>query len=117
MKKYKHEGDTLQLIAPVGGVLSGVGYVIGAGAQKIFVVAIANEAAAAEFSGLSEGVLDLKKNSVAFAVGDSVFWDDTAKRLDVSAVGRYKVGYCVKAAAAPDAVARIKLYQQAVVAV
>jgi len=95
---FLQEGDTLSLIAPSGGVTSGVGYMIGG----LFVVALTSAAQGAVFSGMTGGVFSMTKNThattKAFTAGETVFWDDTNKRWDKTATGLFGVGIAVEAA-------------------
>jgi len=107
MKNYIQEGKTLELTAPAGGVVSGVGYMIGG----LFAVASTTEAAAAKFSGCVSDVFEMPKEATTavFTEGETCFWDDTAKRFDETAVGRFPAAVCVAAAGATDAVVRVKI--------
>ena len=56
------------------------------------------------------GVFDFVKGSVAFALGESVYWDADAQKAAKS--GSY-AGVCIKAAAAGDAVVRVLINEGA----
>lgn len=117
MKVYKGQGEVLKLIAPAA-VSSGVGYMIGSGANKIFAVAQADAASAASFAAVVEGVVEMPKDTAAvYVVGEVAFWDDTAKNFNESAAGRFAVGYAVEAAGAGVLTAKVKLLGHSVVAV
>ncbi|MHA3791458.1 DUF2190 family protein [Sphingomonas sp. YL-JM2C] len=92
MKNYKQEGDKLRLIAPAGGVVSGVGVLIGA----LFVVAENTVAEGLPFSGVRRGVVELAAATHAttqgLAVGDVAYWDAGNKRVTKTATGNTAVG-------------------------
>jgi predicted RecA/RadA family phage recombinase len=76
MKNFIQPGDTLDLIAPTGGVVSGEGYLIG----SIFAVAFATKAATETFAGKVEGVFEMDKLTTdVVAAGDKLNWNDTNK--------------------------------------
>jgi predicted RecA/RadA family phage recombinase len=110
-------GDTLTLIAPSGGVVSGKGYVIG----SLFVVALVTAAAGATFAGMTEGVFLMTKaasaSGKAFTAGEAIFWDDGAnKRWDKTAVGFFQIGIAVAAAATTDTTVLVEINMRALVA-
>lgn len=71
-----------------------------------------------KYAGATEGVHELTKESTAvLAVGDLVYWDDTAKEIDVSASGRFEVGTCVADAGNGLTKVKVKLKGFAVPAV
>jgi len=114
MKTYTQEGKAVTLTAPVGGVVKGYGYVIGA----LFVVALNTADAGDDFEGYTTGVYELPKESTAaFTVGEKVFWDNTAKECDETATGRFMVGVAVEAAIATTVVCKVRLDGIAVTAV
>ena len=79
----------ITVTAPVGGVTSGQGVLIG----SLFGVAAfdATEGEAVEIA--TRGVFDLPKEPAAvIAVGDRVAWGDTAKEIAQPGVGLYPVG-------------------------
>lgn len=96
---YIQEGETLDLIAPSGGVVSGDGYVIGG----IFVVALNTAAQTLAFRGKRTGVFELDKatgeSGKDFAAGETVFWDNTNKVGDKTNAAFYPIGVAVEAAA------------------
>lgn len=115
MKNYIQEGKTLELTAPAGGVVSGLGYMIGG----LFVVASTTEAAGSKFSGAHCGVFEMPKEATtaAFAEGEVCFWDDTAKVFNETAAGRFPACICVAAAGATDATVRVKIIEANIAAV
>lgn len=107
MKNYIQPGDTLELIAPSGGVVSGTGYVIGA----LFVVAQVSAAAGAKFNGLVTGVCELPKTaSVTPAQGAIAYFNNTTKAVTgTTATGLFPIGVFTAAPAGADATAFVRL--------
>lgn len=94
MKNIIQEGVTLTLIAPYA-VASGAMFKLG----SIHAVAANAAANAAEVVGIVLGIFDLAKlGTDVVAVGDLMYWDNTAK-LTTKVVGtNTKVGYATSAA-------------------
>lgn len=115
MKNFVHSGKTLELTAPVGGVVSGTAYLHGG----LLVVASVSAAATEKYSAEAEGVYELPKEATtaAFVEGETVFWDNTAKRFDETGTGRFPAGTAVKAAGATAATVWVKLVGHSVAAV
>ncbi|NEW96639.1 DUF2190 family protein [Rhodopseudomonas sp. BR0G17] len=108
MQNYNSKGGTLQLTAPAGGVVGGSPVQIGAG---IFGVPVANAAAGDSFSLVTKGVFSdvPKATGAAWAEGDYLYWDNTAKNLTKTATNNLRVGVAVSAAASGDAVGAAKI--------
>lgn len=106
MNNYSSSGETIEAVAPAGGVIVNNGVVIG----SVFGVAAVTAAATVKFSLRTEGVVDLTKEAaLAITVGDLVYWDDTAKEVDKTATNT-PIGVCVeKDAVGGDATVRVKL--------
>lgn len=105
MKNFVQPGRTLTIPAP-GNVDSG-GVVI-AGLLK----GVANgDALAGQPVDIAvEGVFDLPKvGANAFAIGDAVFFDTTAKLATSDDEGNVSIGYAVAAAGAGAASVRVRL--------
>jgi predicted RecA/RadA family phage recombinase len=83
-------GDTLEFIAPGGGVVGGVPEIIGG----ILVIPAHDAVAAAVFQGHLVGVWDLSKdNADTLTVGQICYWDVGNSRFTtVSAPGLLQVG-------------------------
>jgi predicted RecA/RadA family phage recombinase len=115
MKNYEQPGNILKLTAPVGGVVSGTGYIIGA----MLVVALHDADAGESFSALAEGVVELAMEATAatFAEGEMAFWDDTNKRFDNTGSGFYPAATAVEDRVATSTTVKVKLSGQAVVVV
>ncbi len=98
MKSYVQAGETLTFVAPYA-VASGAPFKVGS------FVAIAVNAAAngAAVEGMTEGVFTLPKVSAqAWAVGEKVYWDDTAKLMTTVSTSNTLVGAATVAAVNPS---------------
>lgn len=110
MKNFVQPGEDLTLIAPAGGVTSGLGVKIG----QLFVVAKSTAAATEEFVGSATGVFDLAKVSAqAWAVGDLLYWDDTAKLVTAVVADNFKIGAATAIALNPTSTGNVKLNDSA----
>lgn len=106
MQKYVQEGCALDLTAPTGGVTGDNPYKIG----SIICIATADADEGDTFVGYVEGVYDVPKASgAAWAEGDTVYWDDTAKNFTKTTTSNTKSGYAVSAALSADTEGRIRL--------
>lgn len=109
MRNFVHPGRTLPLTAPSGGVVSGVGYKIGA------IIAIASVTAdeGAPFEGAVEGVFDVAAEGAgsgqAWAVGDLVYYDAANKRFTKTSTSNTLAGYAVGVKATAGVVGRLRL--------
>jgi predicted RecA/RadA family phage recombinase len=108
MKNYGSQGDTLTLTVPAGGVSSGVPVLIGAG---IFGVPVTDGAVGDSFALKMSGVFtDMPKAAgAAWAEGDYVYWDNTAKNFTKTSASNTRVGVAVAAAQSADTVGVVKL--------
>ena len=107
MKNFVQAGSNLTLTAPYA-VASGGGVKIG----SIFGVAAGDAASGATVDVVTFGVVELAKAATdVAAVGDALFWDDTAKLVttDDDEGGNAKIGVAVVAAANPSGTARVRL--------
>lgn len=87
-------GEKLTLVAPVGGVVSEMGYVLGG----LFVVAETSADAGDDFVGNTTGVWTLPKaTGVSFAQGAPVYWDVADEELNTDATNPC-VGHAATAA-------------------
>lgn len=108
MKNFLQEGDTLDLIAPGGGVVSGNPVLIG----SILAVPSADAAAGDVFAGVVEGVFKLAKSTAggtAITAGAKVWWDNSAKVVTKTPGANKLAGICVEACADGDATAKIAI--------
>ena len=106
MKNFIQQGDTLDLIAPTGGVVSGVAVLIG----SILAIPVATKAQTETFAGVVEGVVDLPKLSAnVMAVGDKVNWNDTNGELQLATTDLDNVATVIVAAGNGVTTVRVKL--------
>ena len=107
MKNYVQPGNTVTLTAPYA-VSSGDGLLVGA----IFGVAAGTAALGEPVEAALTGVYDLKKvASQAWAAGDKVYWDNTAKEATRTTTSNTLIGVAVVAVAggAGDTIGRVRL--------
>lgn len=107
MKNFVQTGNTITLTAPYA-VASGDGLLVGA----IFGVAAGAAALGEPVEAALTGVYDLKKvASQAWAAGDKVYWDNTAKEATKTTTSNTLIGVAVVAVAggAGDVVGRVRL--------
>jgi predicted RecA/RadA family phage recombinase len=100
MTNYVQRGDTLTLTAPYD-VVSGAGLLVG----KIFGVASTTALSGAVTEADTRGVFDLAKDASVFAIGDPVYWDNTAKKITSVSAGNQQVGNATVAALTGDSTA------------
>lgn len=109
MKTKISNADVLDVTAPSGGTVSGRGVKIGA----LFGIAVTSNVAGDTVAVHTEGVFDHTKEAAgsgqAFAVGDAVYWDDTAKQMTKTTTSNTKVGYAAAAALTTDTTVRLRL--------
>jgi predicted RecA/RadA family phage recombinase len=106
MKNFVSAGTALALTAPSGGVVAGstvkIGSVLAVPAQS----AVEGEA----FTGHVEGIFDVPATTgTAWAEGDLLYWDDTAKKYTKAASGNTKAGVAVLAKLSAAGEGRIRL--------
>ena len=107
MKNYVQPGNTVTLTAPYA-VASGDGLLVG----SIFGVASGTAALGETVEAALTGIYDLKKvASQAWAAGDKVYWDNTAKEATRTTTSNTLIGVAVIAVAggAGDVVGRVRL--------
>lgn len=106
MKNFVQKGDSLTVVAPVGGFTAGLLYIVG----KIVGVA-ANTVLATESGVLvTEGVFSLVKTSAqAWAEGDAIYYLTNGNCANASATGAILVGYATAVAANPSSTGNVKL--------
>ena len=104
-KNYVQPGENVTLTAPYA-VTSGDGALVG----SLFGVALVTLANAASGEFRTVGVWDLTALSTdALAVGAKVYWDNTNKRVTATATANTLIGVAVKAKAAGETTARVRL--------
>ena len=107
MKNYVQPGNTITLTAPYA-VASGDGLLVG----SIFGVASGTAALGETVEAALTGIYDLKKvASQAWAAGDKVYWDNTAKEATKTTTSNTLIGVAVVAVAggASDIIGRVRL--------
>lgn len=107
MKNYVQPGNTITLTAPYA-VTSGDGFFVG----SIFGVAAGTAALGEAVEAALTGVYDLKKvASQAWAAGDKIYWDNTAKEATKTTTSNTLIGVAVAAVAggAGDTIGRVRL--------
>lgn len=105
MKSFVQPGNTLTAIAPYA-VASGAPFKVGG----FVLIAVTTAAQAATVEGMTEGVFKLPKVSAqVWAMGDKIYWDDTAKLMTTVASGNTLVGAATVAAANPSATGSVYL--------
>ena len=111
MRNYVQRGETLSLTAPDDtdhdeGGNSGAGILIG----SIFGVACNDFASGGSVEVMVEGVFDLPKAVGAWAQGQPIYWDNTAKVVTTSNAGPNKlVGVSVLDASSCASTGRLRL--------
>jgi len=106
MKNYIQNGDMITVTAPVGGVTSGQGLLLG----SLFGIVAASAAEGEAVEIATMGVFDLPKDAATVIdPGDRVAWDDTAKEIAQLGVGLYPVGIAVTAAGNGTTTVRVRL--------
>lgn len=109
MKNYVSDGDNLTLTVPAGGVTGGTPILIG---TNLFGVPIADNATVGDtFVMRVKGVYsDMPKDTAAaWAEGDVLYWDNTAKKFTKTSAGNTKVGAAVAVALIADTVGTVKI--------
>lgn len=109
MKTYVSEGESLQLTAPSGGVVSDGVYKIG----SIICIAQHDAAEGDPFTAAVCGVFDVTAEGAgsgqAWAEGDTVYWDNTNTQFTKTTTGNTKAGVAVAVKATADTLGRLKL--------
>ncbi len=104
-KNFVQDGSVLTLTAPVGGVVSGSGYIAGA----LFAVATGDADEAEVFGAALTGVWTLPKASGQLNEGAAVAWDNSAHNVCAPGSGKFPIGTAVKAAGTSDATCVVRL--------
>lgn len=106
MKTYIQNGDMITVTAPVGGIASGQGVLVG----SLFGVEATTAAEGAEVEIATRGVFDLPKApATVIAQGARVAWDDTAKQVALPGAGLFPIGVAVTAAGNGTTTVRVRL--------
>ena len=105
-KTFVQPGDTIDAVAPVGGVTSGGVVVVG----NLIGVAQSSALEAETYALALTGVWTLPKASGAILVGASVWWDSSGGNVaNASGSGLYPLGCAVAAAGANDTTCLVRL--------
>ena len=105
-KNFVQPGSTVTLVAPAGGVLSGQAVLF----DSLFGVVAYDAIEGAEVEVTVDGVWDLPKAAGVIAAGAPVFFDEALGVIKgASAVGLFRIGAAVAAAATDAPTARIRL--------
>lgn len=105
MKNFVQNGVNLTLPAPAN-VLSGEGVIVG----SIFGVAAGGALSGEDVDLVTNGVFTLPKvSALAIAIGDKIYWDNTAKLVNKTASGNTLIGVAVTAAANPSGTVEVRL--------
>ncbi len=106
MKNFVQSGNNLDLIAPTGGVVSGVGYLH----DSILAFAIASKAQTEIYAGVVEGVIDADKLTTdVMTEGLKVNWNDTNKEFQIATSDLDAAGTVVEAAGNGVLTVKVKL--------
>lgn len=103
MKTFVKQGDTLTVTSPAGGTLSGVPVLIGA---ALFGIAVTDSAAGDDIEIKRTGLYtDMPKAAgAAWAQGDILYWDNTAKAFTKTVASNTRVGVAAQPALSADTV-------------
>lgn len=107
MKTFVQAGEALDLAAPYD-VASGAGFKVG----QFIAIASCAALSGATVAGHLEGVYDVLAeggSGQAWAVGDLVYWDNTAKQFTKTTTSNTKAGYAVAAKLTAGVLGRIRL--------
>lgn len=110
MSKYQvQDGAVLDLTAPYD-LLLATGYVPGFKIGSIIGVAETNAASGAAFEGRVTGVHTIAKaTGETWAIGDLLYWDDSAKKFTKTSTSNTKAGYAMSVTLTGDTVGNIRL--------
>ena len=106
MKNRVSPGNTQNVVAPVGGMVSGLVYFFGA----MFGVS-SNTNVAGDIGVIyTQGVFNLPKVSAqAWTVGVPIYWDPAALLATTVVTAAYKIGVATDAAVNPSATGNVRL--------
>lgn len=104
-RTFVQPGNTVDAIAPLGGVTSGTPLLIG----NLFGVPEVDAAAGETFSLTVVGVHRLAKASGALEPGALAYWDVDAANVTGTASGNYLIGVVLEHAGSDDATCVVRL--------
>ena len=106
MNNYIQPGNVVDLTAPAGGVVGGMGYIIGG----IFGVAVRDAAEGEKVGFQVKGVVELPKDTAtAMSEGDLVEWKTADTELVADAAGDLDAGLVLEDKLAADTTVKILL--------
>lgn len=106
MKNFVQPGKYMTVVAPVGGVESGLPYLVGG----LVGVATGSKAEGEEYEMCLEGVVELAKaGATVIAQGAKVGWDATAKLVVAAGAGDFDIGHAFVAAGNGPTKVQVKL--------
>lgn len=106
MKNFIQNGDMISVTAPVGGIASGQGILVG----SLFGVAAKAAAESESVEIATVGVYELPKApATVIAQGARVAWDDATKQVVSPGAGMYPIGVAVLAAGNGPTSVRVRL--------
>lgn len=115
MKNQVGPGHAINVVAPGGGFVSGTPYQIGAGGTGVgagMLFGVAGASVAAGIVGVlwTYGEFTLPKVSAqAWAVGQAIYWDNSAKLCTTLAAAGQLIGVATATAANPTATGLVRL--------
>lgn len=107
MKNFVGNGNTVQLTAPVGGVVGGAIYGVGGIIGVIVADAAEGDQVTLQVKGMFESVK--KKAGEAWAIGDKLYYDPATGELTKTAGSLQLAGFALAAALSADVVGSILL--------
>jgi len=103
---YTQAGEIVTIIAPSGGVVSGVGVLVG----SLFGIAQISAAEGASVEIATCGVYTHAKTSAqAWTAGALIYWDNTNKLMTTTVVSNKLIGVALAAAANPSPAGSVRL--------
>ena len=107
MKNFITNGDSIQLVAPVGGVMGGKILAIG----KLVGVVVASALEGEQYTFKIRGAFSNlpKATAEAWAIGDMLYLKGDGSELTKTATNNTYAGFAYAAAAAPDVLGSILL--------
>ena len=106
MRNHFQPGNSLDFVAPAGGVVAGSAYKAG----LLIHVASTNAVEAASYNGDLVGVFELPAaTSQAWAQGVKLYWDDTAKNFTTTSSSNTACGHAAYAKDSAAAVGKVRL--------
>lgn len=109
MRNFIEVGDVITAPAPTGGVVSGDFVMI----NSLIGVAQATAAVGVAVALKVGGVFEFAKVSAqAWAIGNPIYWDNSAKLMTTVSSGNTLVGMATEVAANPSSVGRVRLKEQ-----